>query len=431
MDVARHTALSLLETVLAKRLAFDDAFARAVEPLAPQDRGFVRQLCATTLRRLGQIDDLIDGCLQKPLPPGLPAPRDVLRLGVAQLLFLNTPAHAAIDTSVTLADEHPDKRVASFKGVVNAVLRRLSQEGAAKRARQDGARLNTPKWLWDSWARAYGGPAARQIAEMHLREPPLDLTLKPAEDARQWASRLGGKLLPTGTVRVAGAGRVEELAGYDAGAWWVQDAAAALPARLLGDLAGRAVVDLCAAPGGKTAQLAAAGATVTAVDRSAPRLRTLNANLRRLRLSAEVVTADGAAWAPPAPVDAVLLDAPCSATGTIRRHPDVALLKTERDVASMRPVQAALLKNAARMLKPGGTLVYCVCSLQPEEGPRQVEAFLKASPDFVRRPVTPAEVGGLAELVTRDGDLRTLPFHLAEQGGMDGFYAARLVRKEP
>ncbi|MBI1179484.1 MAG: MFS transporter [Alphaproteobacteria bacterium] len=429
MDVARQTALSLLETVLSKRLAFDDSFARAAEPLEPQDRGFVRQLCATTLRRLGQIDDLIDGCLQKPLPPAMPAPRNILRLGVAQLLFLGTPAHAAIDTSVTLADTQPDKRVANFKGVVNAVLRRLSQEGAAKRARQDGAKLNTPKWLWDSWAKAYGGPTARRIAEMHLREPPLDLTLKPGEDAKAWAGRLGGKVLPTGSIRMSAGGRIEELPGYADGVWWVQDAAAALPVRLFGDLAGSTAVDLCAAPGGKTAQLASAGAAVTSVDRSAPRLKTLRANLRRLKLDAEVVTADGAAWKPSAPVDAVLLDAPCSATGTIRRHPDVVWLKTERDVASVRPVQEALLKNAAFMLKPGGTMVYCVCSLQPEEGPQQIAAFLKRHRDFRRQRIAPEEIGGLADLVTQEGDLRTLPLHLADEGGMDGFYAARLVRQ--
>ncbi len=429
MDVARQTALALLETVLSKRHAFDDSFARAVEPLSPQDRGFVRQLCATVLRRLGQIDDLIDGCLQKPLPPGMPAPRDILRLGVAQLLFLNTPAHAAIDTSVSLADAHDDKRVANFKGVINAVLRRLSQEGAAKRARQDGPRLNTPKWLWDSWAKAYGGKTARQIAEMHLREAPLDLTFKPGVDLKPWAQKLGGQVLSTGTVRLAAGGRVEELAGYNDGLWWVQDAAAALPVRLFGDLTGRTAIDLCAAPGGKTAQLAAGGASVTAVDRAPPRIKTLNINLRRLKLAAEVVTADGSTWKPAEPADAVLLDAPCSATGTIRRHPDVALLKSERDIATVRPVQAELLRNAARMVRPGGTLVYCVCSLQPEEGPQQIAAFLKGNQGFSRKPVSPEEVGGLAELITPEGDVRTLPFHLAEQGGMDGFFAARLVRK--
>jgi 16S rRNA (cytosine967-C5)-methyltransferase len=359
----------------------------------------------------------------------MPAPRDILRMGVAQLLFLNTPAHAAIDTSVNLADEHPDKRVASFKGVINAVLRRVSQEGAAKRAQQDGPRLNTPKWLWDTWAKAYGGNVARQIAEMHLREAPLDVSLKAGEDLKQWATRLGGQVLPSGTIRVPAGGRIEELPGYNDGTWWVQDAAAALPVRLFGDLSGKNAVDLCAAPGGKTAQLINAGAAVTAIDRAPARVKTLNANLRRLKMTAEVVTGDGAAWKPPAPVDAVLLDAPCSATGTIRRHPDVLWLKTERDIASVRPVQAELLKNAAAMLKPGGTLVYCVCSLQPEEGPQQIAAFLKANQNFRRQPVTPAEIGGLADLITRDGDLRTLPFHLAEQGGMDGFFAARLVKQ--
>ncbi|MFN3232985.1 MAG: RsmB/NOP family class I SAM-dependent RNA methyltransferase [Alphaproteobacteria bacterium] len=426
MDLPRQTALDLLETVLDKKRSLDEAFPRAVDVLNDRDSAFVRQLVATCLRRLGQIDHLIDGCLKKPLPPKMTAPRNILRLGVAQLLFMNTAAHAAIDTAVNLADSQSDKRVQGFKGVINAVLRRLSKEGASRRSRQDSARLNTPKWLWDSWAKAYDGKTARGLAEAHLREAPLDLTLKAGEDPESWAKALGGIALPTGSVRVADAGRVEALPGYREGTWWVQDAAAALPGKLLGDISGLKVADLCAAPGGKTAQLASMGADVIAVDRSGGRLKRLKQNLKRLKLEAEIVQADAAQWQPDAPVDAVLVDAPCSATGTIRRHPDVLHLKTPRDIKTLGPAQTAILENASKMVKPGGVLVYCVCSLQPEEGPRQIDAFLKAHSDFAREPVVATELAGLEALIDQRGDLRTLPLHLQEQGGLDGFYAARL-----
>ncbi len=426
MDAPRQTALELLETVLEKRRALDDSFARAVEPLDDRDRAFVRQLVATTLRRLGQIDDLIDGCLKKPLPPKMVTPRNILRLGVAQLLFMNTPAHAAIDSAVDLANNQRDKRVQGFKGVVNAVLRRLSTEGAERRSRQNSAKLNTPRWLWDSWARAYDGRTARQLAAAHLREAPLDLTLKAGEDPAAWARKLGGEALPTGTVRLRGAGRVEALEGYRDGKWWVQDAAAALPASLLGEIGGQQVVDLCAAPGGKTAQLASAGASVIAVDRSGGRLKRLNQNLKRLNLEADVIQADAAQWSPDQPVDAVLVDAPCSATGTIRRHPDVPWLKSQRDIKTVLPVQKAILENASAMLKPGGVLVYCVCSLQPEEGPKQIARFLHEHKDYSCEPVTSDEVAGLDQLIDSGGHLRTLPIHLDELGGLDGFFAARL-----
>ena len=430
MDIARKTALDLLHEVLEKRTPFDDAFARLAEPLSSQDRAFARQVTATVLRRLGQIDGLIDACLKKSLPPAQTYVRHVLRLGVAQLLFMNVPDHAAIDTAVDLLDQAKDSRAQGFKGLTNAVLRRLSREGVERRARQDSARLNTPKWLWESWARAYDGKTARTLAEMHLREPPLDLTLKPGQDTSDWAKTLKGEVLPTGSIRLTQAGRIEDLPGYTDGAWWVQDAAAAIPATLLGDVTGKAVVDLCAAPGGKTAQLASAGARVIAVDRSKGRLRRLQDNMRRLRLEAEVVTADGASYQPDVPVDAVLLDAPCSTTGTLRRHPDVARLKSPRDVKTMTQLQRSLFDNAATVLKPGGMLIYCVCSLQPEEGPQQIKRFLSSHTSLKRVAVHADEVSGLQELLTPDGDVRTLPMHLAEQGGMDGFFAARLMKQE-
>jgi 16S rRNA (cytosine967-C5)-methyltransferase len=422
---ARRAALELLREVLGRRRPLDDALAghAGLAALETRDRAFARLLVATCLRRLGQIDGLLARHLSKPLPARDAAVHDVLRLGTAQLVFLETPAHAAVHQSVALVEAAGFRRL---KALVNAVLRRIAENGAALAAAQDAARLNTPDWLWRSWVAAYGETVCRAIAEAHLAEPPLDLTV-PVDGAR-WAALLGANVLPTGTLRRAAGGAVSELPGYGEGAWWVQDAAAALPARLLGDVAGRTVVDICAAPGGKTAQLAAAGARVIAVDRSATRLKRLEENLRRLKLTAETVAADGAEWRPQAPLPFVLLDAPCASTGAIRRHPDVPRLKTPQDVARLTVAQDRLLAAASLMLAPGGVLVYCVCSLEAEEGPERVAALMAMGAPVKRLPIKPSEVSGLVELITADGDLRTLPCHLPNVGGMDGFYAARLVR---
>ncbi len=421
---ARALALDLLDAVLGGGQPLDDAFAghRDATRLEARDRAFARLIAATTLRRLGQIDAAIAQCLARPLPARAGAARHVLRLGACQLLFLGTPPHAAVDSAVALAGTHAPR---PFKGLVNAVLRRLAREGRAIVAGQDAARLNTPGWLWESWRAAYGEGAGRAIAEAHLAEPPLDITVK--ADAAHWAARLEATVLPTGTLRRAAGGAVDEIEGYGEGAWWVQDAAAALPVRLLGEVAGETVLDLCAAPGGKTAQLAAAGARVIALDRE-PRLERLAGNLARLGLDAELVAADAAAWRPSRPAGFVMLDAPCTATGAIRRHPDIARIKTPADVARLAAVQDRLLDAAAAMLAPGGTLVFCTCSLQPEEGPERIAALLARDSRLARAAVVPDEVSGLGELVTADGDLRTLPCHLADLGGLDGFYAARLRR---
>ncbi len=424
----RSVALDLIDAVLARKRPLDAAIEAhpRIAGLDRRDRAFVRHLVSTTIRRLGQIDALVDHCLSRPLPRKTRMVRQVLRLGACQLVFLETPPHAAVDTAVALALERGH---GPHKALVNAVLRRLSREGRRLLRDQDAARLNTPEWLWKSWSEAYGEDQCRAIAEAHLGEPPLDLT--PREDAAAWAERLQGTLLPTGTVRCVAAGAVDRLPGFAAGAWWVQDAAAALPARLLGNVAGRQVIDLCAAPGGKTAQLALAGARVTAVDRSEKRLERLAANLGRLRLEAETVVADATAWRPAEPAHAVLVDVPCTATGTIRRHPDIARLKAADEVAKLAALQARLLAAALRMVRPGGTIVYSTCSLQPEEGPAIVEALLASGAPLARLAITPGEVGGLAQLLTPEGDLRSLPCHLAGQGGLDGFYAARLgVRPE-
>jgi 16S rRNA (cytosine967-C5)-methyltransferase len=348
---------------------------------------------------------------------------DMLRLGIAQLLFLRTPPHAAVATTVDLAEA---RGFISHKGLVNAVLRRLSQEGATLAQAHDAPRLNTPDWLWESWTRAYGEEGGRAIATAHLKEAPLDLTAR--RDVEHWRDRLEATLLPTGTLRRAAGGAITSLPGYAEGAWWVQDAAAAIPARLLGSIEGMRVIDLCAAPGGKTAQLAATGAIVTAIDRSQRRLDRLVSNLTRLALRAEAIVADAVTWRPPERVKAVLLDAPCTATGAIRRHPDVPRLKTPDDVARLAAVQERLLSAALEMLAPGGTLVYCTCSLEPAEGALQVTKLLHAGAPIRRLPVRADEVGGLAEFLTPEGDLRTLPSHLPQHDGIDGFYAARLTR---
>ena len=427
---ARTAALDLLSAVLDRRRPLDEVLDEhaGLAALDSRDRAFARLIVATTLRRLGEIDALIGDCLARPLPARAPEVRQILRLSVAQLVLLDVPAHAAVDRGVDLVR---GPRLAPYRGLVNAVLRRLAGEGAKRRAGLDAARLNTPDWLWRSWSLTYGELTCRAIAEAHLVEAPLDITVK--GDAASWADRLEANPLPTGTLRRAPGGTVSELAGFAEGAWWVQDAAAALPARLLlgalsGGAVGKRVIDLCAAPGGKTAQLAQAGAEVTAVERSAKRLRRLKENLARLRLAAHLVEADVTEWRPDVPADAVLLDVPCSATGTVRRHPDVAHLKTPSNIESLAAAQQRLLAAAADMVRPGGVLVYCACSLAPEEGPARIKAFLEAGATFAPVPVAAEEVAGLSETLTEAGELRTLPYHLGSLGGMDGFFAARLRR---
>jgi 16S rRNA (cytosine967-C5)-methyltransferase len=423
---ARDVALDLIGAVLRRKRPLDDAIEESVamHQLPGRDRAFARLLVATVLRRLGQIDALLAECLNMPLAPRAMLVQDILRLGVAQLLFLRTPPHAAVATSVDIAQ---NRGFVSHKGLVNAVLRRLSVEGPERLETQDAPRLNTPDWLWQSWSRAYGEPTARAVATAHLKEAPLDLTLR--DDAGTWRAALDGILLPTGTLRRPAGGALASLPGYAEGAWWVQDAAAALPARIFGDVAGRDVIDLCAAPGGKTAQLAAAGGRVTAVDRSARRLERLVANLARLDLAVEAIGADALTWRPPKPVDAVLLDAPCSTTGAIRRHPDVPHLKFPEDVARLSLVQENLLLAAIDMLRLGGTLVYCTCSLEPEEGPERIESLLHGGAPVERVGINPSEIGAEPEWITPEGDLRTLPCHFRAYDGIDGFYCARLVKR--
>lgn len=425
ISAARGVALDLLRTVLTTRKPLDDALAvhEGLKRLSQRDRGFARLVLATTLRRLGQIDALIAECVDKPLPKSGETSRDILRLAATEILFLGVAHHAAVDSAVNLATA---RKQTKFKGLVNAVLRRLTREGRDILARIPVA-ANFPDWMYAAWVEAYGADQAAGIAEAILTEPPLDITVR--DDAARWAGTLGATVLSGNSVRRGFDGAITELPGYADGAWWVQDAAAAMPARLLGDVAGKRVVDLCAAPGGKTAQIVAGGAEVTAVDRSEVRLKRLERNLARLGMDATVVTADGTKWRPESPVDAVLVDPPCTATGTIRRHPDILHAKSAPDVPLLAGIQRDLLAAAIDMVKPGGTVVFCTCSLQPEEGEAVVDAVLGAGAPATRKPIDPAELGGLAEVVTAAGDLRTLPTHLAGKGGLDGFFAARLVRR--
>lgn len=425
--LARQAAVWLLEAVLRRNQGLDEALAPAFsappfKALEARDRAFARLIAATVLRRLGQVDAVLKTFQTRRLPPRAGATQNIFRAAAAQILFLGTPAHAAVSSAVALA--HADKAAVHYKGLLNAVLRKVAAEGLGLLAQQDAARLNTPQWLWEGWREAYGDNTTRAIAAAHLKEPPLDLSAR--GDAAALAEKLQAQLLPTGSLRLEAGGRIEDLPGFAEGEWWVQDMAAALPARLLGDVAGKPVLDLCAAPGGKTAQLAAAGAKVTAVDRSGKRMELVRENLSRLKLEAHCVTADAVEWRPKSPARFILLDAPCSATGTIRRHPDTAWRKTPKQVEELAALQDRLLDAASAMLAPGGLLVYCVCSLQPQEGRERIAGLLARDTTLQHVPIERQEIGGLSALISPEGDLRSLPSHLEALGGMDGFFAARL-----
>jgi 16S rRNA (cytosine967-C5)-methyltransferase len=401
------------------------AKSRAFSLLEGPDRAFARAMASAALRRRGSIDHILGAYIDRPLPKRAVRVMDILRLAAVQLLVLKTPDHAAVSTAVALAGER--RETGSYAKLVNAVARKIAKAGSGA-LENAPPRADTPGWMWRGWERGFGPARARVIAAAHRTPAPLDLTLKNPSAAADWRDRLDAELLATGTLRLAPVSDVTALEGFDDGAWWVQDAAAALPAKLFGDLNGKSVLDLCAAPGGKTLQLAAGGARVTALDISGPRLERLRANLERTKLKADIVEADMLKWAPTEKFDAVLLDAPCTATGTIRRHPDLPWLKTEDDVKALSALQGKMIDRALTFLKPGGTLVYCVCSLQPEEGERQAEAALSRRDHISRKPIAADEIGDLADAVTRAGDLRTLPSMLGESGGMDGFFAARFEK---
>lgn len=431
---ARRIAADIVDGVLHKHRTLDDQLDGGgahpgLKTLADRDRALMRRLVATVLRRLGTLGHVLSRLLDKGVPSDAPRAQSALLIGAAQILWMDVPDHAAVDLSVRLVQS--DRRAARYAGLVNAVLRRCAREGKALVEEVATQSLDLPPWLLARWSAHYGEATARDMASALGHEPSLDLTVK--SDPAQWASRLHGEMLPTGTVRMLLHGAVTMLPGFAEGQWWVQDAAAALPARLFGDVKGKSIADLCAAPGGKTAQLVLSGAQVTAIDRSPARVARLRENLARLSLQAETVVADAVEWAGPAEAfDGILIDAPCTSTGTIRRHPDVAWLRQDSDIATLAALQQRLLRKSVSLLKPGGTLVYCTCSLEPEEGEQAVTALLAAEPALRRAPIVASEVAGLDEILNGDGDLRTLPCHLPNAdprlGGLDGFFAARLVK---
>ncbi|MEM8877997.1 MAG: transcription antitermination factor NusB [Pseudomonadota bacterium] len=445
--VPRRLAVGIVDGVLREQRSADQPFDASdgnpvLLALNARDRAFTRNLVTVTVRQLGWLRRIIRTRLQKRLPPRAGTTEAILLVAAAQIFSLRTSDHAAVDQAVRLATE--DRQARHFSGLVNGVLRSLIRDREAGQIGDPSPATILPEWLERRWQAQFGTEIFEAITARLADEPPLDLSLRNPDSLASWAERLGGVGLTNGTVRLAagGAGSPEMLEGFSEGSWWVQDAAARLPVMLMGDVAGKAVADLAAAPGGKTAQLAAAGAQVTAVDRSAPRLDRLRSNLKRLGLVAETRVADVTEWRSETQFDAVLLDAPCSATGTLRRHPDIAWTRRETDIAALAEIQTRLLDNATQMVRPGGQLVYATCSLEPQEGRDQIERLLKSNTDFERVPVRADEIGGLAPALTEKGDAQTRPdlgFALADRpsnkeigdgiaAGMDGFFIARLRR---
>ena len=415
----RLAAAGLISAVVHERATLDAAFtAPAFSALEGRDRTFAAAVARAALRAYGPIRAALDAQISRPLTRGAELADALLIAGAAEITVLKAPAHAAVNEAVAAA--RTDRKAGAFAGLINAVLRRIADAPDLVEAAPD--RAFVPPAVWTRWRAAYGEDAADAIAGAVRSQPALDLTVR--TDAAGWAERLGGAALNPASVRLPiDAGDVAALEGYGEGAWWVQDAAAALPARLLGTGPGDAVADICAAPGGKTLQLASTGAAVTAVDVSGARLSRVRENLERCGLTAEVVVADAVSWAPDRLFDAVLVDAPCSATGTCRRQPEVLWRLDLRSLPKLAQTQKAILANAARLLRPGGRLVYAVCSLEPEEGEAVVAGAegLGLRPD----PVRVDEIDGCGEMLDAHGQVRVLPH---QAGGRDGFFIARFIK---
>mgnify|MGYP001324823058 CR=1 FL=1 len=422
----RITAFRVLEDIINKKNTFERAFsANLVDyDLESRDRAFCYRLVSTTLRRLGQIDDLISFALERPLGKRGIGAQNILRLGICQLFFMDVKDYAAVNTSVDLAQ---NLKLGHYKKLINAVLRRLIKEGFRVIKKQDAEKLNTPSWLWKIWESYYGLKACYDIARFHQNSPPLDITVK--RNPKLWAERLSGTHFFGNTVRLNQSQPVESLPGYADGEWWVQDLAASIPAKLFGDIENLSIVDLCAAPGGKTAQLISMGAKVVAVDKSVRRVEILAQNMKRLNYDPDIVVENACDWQPTYLFDGVLLDAPCSATGTLRRNPDINHIKTVEDMDVAIRLQKLLLRSAQNLVKRGGVIVFSTCSLLPQEGVGLIDSVLAEDKTLSRAPIFAEELGLMPDLVTEAGDLRTLPVHYSNLGGMDGFYATRLIRK--
>ena len=431
--LARTSAALILRDIVTKGHLLDERFSAAAVPnrlaaLDARDRALTRSIVTSALRRLGTLRAAISARLEQGIPRQAPEIEWSLIVGAAQILLLDVPDHAAVDLAVRAV--RLERKTAPFAALTNAVLRNIARARDEILAASDPLDQDVPAWLATRWRKTYGDETARAIAAAVREEPTLDLTVKAG--AADWAERLGGRLLSTGSIRLETHAAISDLDGYEDGAWWVQDAAAALPATFLKVRPGQRVADLCAAPGGKAAQLAASGALVTAIDRSAERLKRLSVNFARLGLQAELLVADATSMRAQ-PFDAVLLDAPCLGTGTLRRHPDISWTKRPGDLAGLVTLQSKLLDKAIDLTRPGGTIVYCTCSIEPDEGEAQIATLLRRNPDVMRSPIEPGEVGGMTELLNANGEMRSLPCHLADPeprfAGLDGFFAARLLRR--
>ncbi len=417
--VARKVAFALLGDVLEEHRLLPEVLPKRLAPLAAEDRARAQRLATVTLRMLNRADRMLGPHLKKRPPLRV---MNLLRLGVTELCAEGAPAHGVINVAVAIA--RGDRKTAGMAGLVNAVLRKVAGE-TAKWERLPVPQM--PKWLRKPLVDDYGKPVVAAIEAVQARAAPLDLTAK--HDPGALAQRLGGTLLPTGSVRLTGGGQVSALPGFAEGDWWVQDAAAALPARILAPDPAEKVLDLCAAPGGKTMQLAASGADVTAVDLSPARMARVAENLARTGLAATCVTADALDYTG-GPFDAVLLDAPCTATGTIRRHPDLPHAKDGSDFPGLFALQERLIDHALGLLKPGGRLVYCTCSLLIDEGEEQLRDALIRHPALTIDRAALARPGIDPAWIGSEGGLRLRPDHWAERGGMDGFYIACLRRPQ-
>lgn len=392
-----------------------DAPDGPLKDLPPSGRARAQSLALSTLRHLAPIDVVLDQFLQKSPPLKV---RNVLRLAACEMLVDGVAPHAAVDAAVRQVQQM--RKLAHLKGLTNAVARRVADHGPEIWAEMDPQEL--PAWLGKPVERAYGEEALQKIEAAHAAGAPLDLTLRKSSDAKTLAAELDAEILPTGSLRLQKPGQVSAMAGYDEGLWWVQDSAAAMPVKLLGNIKGMQVLDLCAAPGGKTMQLAAGGAEVIAVDISKDRLKRVTENLKRTRLTAKIIASDIVRWDPDKQFDAILLDAPCSATGTIRRHPDLPFAKSG-DLKPVLRLQQKLLLRAFDWLKPGGRIVYCTCSLLPAEGEDQIAKFLDVRPDATQLAASTNLPDLPADWIEPKGGLRLRPDFWAERGGMDGFYA--------
>ncbi|MEL7302490.1 MAG: RsmB/NOP family class I SAM-dependent RNA methyltransferase [Pseudomonadota bacterium] len=445
-QLSRDVAVAAFRLITTDGQSLDQAFTSAVsrhaqarqDELSQRDRAFARAILLTSLRHANALRQVAESFAAKGLPPRSGPLAAILITTSAQLLLLDVPAHAAINVAVSQAQAHP--KSARFAKLANAILHRVAETGATKLADLRAPEREVPQWMFQRWTTFYGEDHAHAIAAASLSQAALDLTVKPDVDAEELSDRIGAVRLPTGSLRLPNSTTVLDLEGYDAGWWWVQDTAAALPARLMLSSAvglerGARVLDLCAAPGGKTAQLAAAGMDVTALDRSKLRLETLAANHDRLKLSADVVVADALTWSPKAPFDAILLDAPCSATGTLRRHPDILHTRTEAQIAELVGLQTKLLNRAVQWLKPGGHLVYCTCSLERDEGEFQIASLLNREPGLVRRAAPIDDLGLPRTVLNKVGEIRTRPdlaLTNSEDGpiGLDGFFVSWLQRAD-